>query len=69
MDSPVGANAVIKGDFVCRPAWWLDVVKFLVLNLGLHALTVEHAPRAGIFHKLSISSTLFSYLIPAFVVH
>lgn len=63
MDSPGGGNAVIKGDFVCRPAWWLDVVNFLVLNLGLHALTVKHAPGAGIFHKTVniINSILLPY--------
>jgi hypothetical protein len=50
MDAPGGANALIKGDFVCRPSWWIDV-KFFVLNIGLHALTVKHGPGAGILHK------------------
>jgi len=37
-----------KGDLYCRPAGWLDVVKFILLNYGLHALTVISEPGSGL---------------------
>lgn len=36
-----------KGDFVCRPTSWTDVTKFILLNYGLHALTVIPEPGQG----------------------
>lgn len=36
-----------SGDFVCRSPKWTDVVKFFLLNYGLHAVTVINIPGAG----------------------
>lgn len=33
-----------KGQTICRPTTWLDVLKFFIFNYGLHALTVVSAP-------------------------
>ncbi|KAF8244434.1 hypothetical protein K440DRAFT_636103 [Wilcoxina mikolae CBS 423.85] len=36
-----------QGDVYCRPANWIDVVKFFLLNYGLHAVTVLTDPGSG----------------------
>lgn len=33
-----------KGQTICRPSTWVDVLKFFVFNYGLHVLTIVSAP-------------------------
>lgn len=33
-----------KGETICRPTTWVDVLKFFIFNYGLHVLTVVTAP-------------------------
>lgn len=46
----------VKGDTVCRDSGWLDVVRFFVLNYGLHVFTVRLPPGA------SVRNTALSYI-------
>lgn len=34
----------IRGQIVCRPSDWVDVLKFFVFNYGLHVLTIVTIP-------------------------
>lgn len=36
-----------KGQVVCRPTVWTDVLKFFLFNYGLHVFTVLSAPGSG----------------------
>lgn len=36
-----------RGDLVCRPMHWMDIVRFLVFNFALHAVTVMSSPGEG----------------------
>lgn len=64
MNSSAPTVFASKGELVCRPVHWIDVVKFLVFNYVLHALTVLSSPGDGAL--LSTLKRLFSLFIPMF---
>lgn len=39
----------VKGQIVCRPTSWTDVITFVVFNYGLHALTIVSTPGSRTF--------------------
>ncbi|KAI5847022.1 hypothetical protein DFP73DRAFT_583688 [Morchella snyderi] len=51
-----------RGDKVCRPADWIDVVKFFAFNFALHALTVLPLPGANILE--STVTSICAILMP-----
>lgn len=53
-----------RGDLVCRPVHWTDIVKFLLFNFVLHAVTVIPRPGDGIV--ASTMNRLFSFFLPLF---
>ncbi|KAH8146888.1 uncharacterized protein LAJ45_08967 [Morchella importuna] len=60
-----------SGELVCRPAVWIDVVKFFLLNYVLHAFTVVTPPGSGGLESMlvAISSIVmpFSGIVRAIV--
>lgn len=58
-----------RGSKVCRPADWMDVMTFFVVNFGLHALTVITAPGDSPFRcaQLILMAIIapFSGIVPA----
>ncbi|KAI5848429.1 hypothetical protein DFP73DRAFT_474084, partial [Morchella snyderi] len=51
-----------KGDVVCRPSDWKAVLKFFLVNYGLHALTVVTEPGSGVVN--TVSACVMSILLP-----
>jgi len=51
-----------KGDIVCRPTEWSDVVKFFLLNYGLHAFTAFSHPGSSTLH--TVCNVISSILVP-----
>lgn len=47
MNSSAEYTPVVKGEIVCRPTSWTDVIKFFAFNYGLHVLTIVSAPGSG----------------------
>jgi hypothetical protein len=48
MNSTIGSSTPSReAGKICRPAVWMDIVKFFVLNYGLHAFTILSRPGAG----------------------
>lgn len=37
-----------RGQLVCRRVHWVDIVRFLAFNYGLHAVTVLSTPGEGV---------------------
>jgi hypothetical protein len=62
--SPSGAVTITAnaGDVVCRSVGWMDVVKFFILNYGLHAFTVVSTPGDSTLPK--IVTVLGALLLP-----
>jgi hypothetical protein len=49
-----------KGDTVCRPTEWSDVLKFFLLNYGLHAFTAFSQPGSSTLHRVfNVISSIF----------
>lgn len=55
------------GQVVCRPAQWTDVVKFFLLNYGLHAITVITRP--GDTTWPSMTATILTIFVPFSGIH
>lgn len=51
-----------RGDLVCRPVHWMDIVRFIVFNFVLHAVTVMSTPGEGIGR--SIANRLIALFLP-----
>lgn len=51
-----------KGQLVCRPTGWLDVLKFFLLNYGLHAITIVSTPGGG--RIVMVTHTVAAILLP-----
>lgn len=51
-----------RGDLVCRAVHWMDIVRVLVFNFLLHAVSVISTPGEGI--RRSIANKLIALFIP-----
>lgn len=52
----------VKGQLVCRPTGWVDVIKFFLLNYGLHALTVHPQPEGTLL--TAVLATVSAMIAP-----
>lgn len=62
MSSSAVSSDGFKGQTICRPTDWMDILKFFFLNYGLHALTVLTEPGDTSF--VLVSRSLLALFLP-----
>lgn len=62
MNSSASTGDAFRGQTICRPTDWMDILKFFFLNYGLHALTVITEP--GDTGFIVFSRSLLAVFLP-----
>lgn len=64
MNSNATSVTLVKGDLVCRPVYWVDIIRFLLFNYVLHAATVLSSPGDRI--ALQVTNRVVAMFVPLF---